>query len=89
MWQDRPVAFPLGFSTWETHAKNARLLAELARQQSGNVAEEREERRRAVQATAADGRSLRGLPAIGRGVTGAIYGTNPEDAALSRQERRR
>jgi hypothetical protein len=34
-----------------------------------------------------DERRLRGIPAIGRGVTGAIPGTDPERAAMRRTQR--
>ena len=37
----------------------------------------------------ANRQNLRGLPAIGRGVSGAIHGTNPEQALMAKQNRRR
>lgn len=53
-------------------AKNAKLLAQLAREDG---APRFERPRRA--ADAADERTLRGIPAIGRNVGGAIPGTRP------------
>jgi hypothetical protein len=54
-------------------AHNAKLLARVARE-TGNTLPPRQ----APGATAGgDQRALRGIPAIGRGVTGAITGTNP------------
>lgn len=54
----------------EIHEKNARLIAELARETDPNIelrpsSDDRNER-------------LRGIPAVGQNVTGAIPGTNPE-----------
>jgi hypothetical protein len=53
-------------------ARNAKLLAQLARAKDAP----RFERPRSA-ADAGDERTLRGLPAIGRGVSGAVLGTNP------------
>jgi hypothetical protein len=47
-----------------------------------------QERRYATTA-AGDHAKLRGLPAIGRGVSGAIHGTNPEQALMAKESRRR
>lgn len=52
--------------------RNAKLLAKLAREDGAPVLE-----RPAKPQDAADGRTLRGIPAIGRGVDGAIPGTKP------------
>ena len=61
-------------------AKVARIVAE---------AGEPEEPASAAGATAAgDERRLRGVPAVGRGVAGAIPGTNPLGALLARERRR-
>lgn len=38
---------------------------------------------------AGDGRRLRGIPALSRGVGSAIPGTNPEAALMGRENRRR
>lgn len=38
---------------------------------------------------AGDERRLRGLPAVGRGVEGAVAGTNPLGALLAKENRRR
>jgi hypothetical protein len=55
-------------------ARNAKLLATLARETGAALPP-----RQAPGATAGgDTRALRGIPAIGRGVTGAIAGTRPE-----------
>lgn len=56
----------------EIHAKNAQLIARLARdagEQPIRVASPR---------PAGDERTLRGIPAIGRNVGGAIPGTRPD-----------
>jgi hypothetical protein len=53
-------------------AHNAKLLARVARETGQTLT------RQHPGATAGgDTRALRGIPAIGRGVTGAITGTNP------------
>lgn len=69
------ATFTLAAARAALAAKNAKLLAQLARESSGNLAEEREERRRFEFPEPAD---LRGIPAIGRGVGGAIPGTRPD-----------
>jgi hypothetical protein len=52
--------------------KNAKLLARLAREDGAPVFE-----RPRTQTDAGDERTLRGIPAIGRGVGGAVPGTRP------------
>lgn len=54
-------------------AKNAKLLAQLAREDGAPVFE-----RPRVAVDAGDERTLRGIPAIGRNVGGAIPGTRPD-----------
>jgi hypothetical protein len=62
--------------------QHAQALAQVAEETGGNVQEER----RHIQ-TAADTKTLRGLPAIGRGVAGKISGTDPEGALLAKEHR--
>jgi hypothetical protein len=82
------VAFPLGYSAYEIHAKNAKLLAKLAAEDSGNVAEER--KRLLLTSTPVDAISARGVPLIGPGSAGgAVVGTRPEQALLAKERRAR
>ena len=56
-------------------AEQARQLARIAREQRGDDGSQRP-----TGVTAAgDERRLRGLPAVGRGVSGAIRGTSPHN----------
>lgn len=73
--------FPKGFMNHLTHALNAELLEQLARDAGGSVVEERA--RITHSADPGDNRTLRGIPAIGRGVAGVSPGTRP-DAILDR-----
>lgn len=75
--------FPRGFANYAANVANAQMLEKLAREQSGDLAELRVERQ-VFNMAASDGRTLRGIPAIGRGVTGVIFGTQPEQHATSR-----
>ncbi len=79
-----PLPLPRAFRRQlmaEDAAKLELILAELG---------EHEEPASAAGATAAgDARRLRGVPAVGRGVPGAIPGTNPVGAVLARESRRR
>lgn len=69
--------FPRGFMNHLLHADNAALLEQLARDTGGNLTQER-----AAQRThpidPADNRTLRGIPAIGKGVAGVSPGTRPD-----------
>lgn len=56
--------------------QNAKLITSLARDTGGNLHTERDARRYA--STAGDERTLRGIPAIGRGVAGVSPGTRPD-----------
>jgi hypothetical protein len=47
------------------------------------------EDRRYATTLGGDHQKLRGLPAIGRGVSGAIHGTSPEQALMAKERRRR
>lgn len=67
--------FPRGFSAYQSNVRNAQLIARLARETGGNVREAR------PVASPADELTLRGIPAIGRGVQGVIRGTQPESEA--------
>lgn len=61
----------------QIHAKNAALIAKLALETDLDVP-----MRPAAGATpAGDEERLRGIPAIGRGVGGAMRGTRPDQAA--------
>jgi hypothetical protein len=62
----------------QEHVAHLKLLVEIAEEVGGDVREE-QEKHRAAYRPAADGRDLRGIPAIGRGVSGAIRGTRPGD----------
>jgi hypothetical protein len=73
------------FSLYARHAeeatRNAALLAQLALEDGAPRFT------RPAQATdAADERTLRGIPAIGRNVSGAIPGTRPDKASLGDDE---
>lgn len=59
------------------HAQQARILRDNVLEQPATV----------TQATLpGDTRKLRGIPAIGRGVSGASPGTQPEQATLRREQ---
>jgi len=79
----RPVpTFSLMLKHAELNARQARLLAELAREAAPDVPMRRG-------ATAGgDPARLRGLLAIGRGCSGAVRGTDPERALLAKEQRR-
>lgn len=68
--------FPRGFSSYQAHLANAAMLERLARETGGDVAVER-----AGPATPADTETLRGIPAVGRGIAGVIRGSQPEQEA--------
>lgn len=57
-------------------AHNARVLARVALETGGNVRDERE--RKVLARGLGDTLALRGIPAIGRHVSGAIPGTSPD-----------
>ena len=59
--------FPKGFYAYAVRVQNAKLAAE----------EERDARPLPKPLTPADALDLRGIPALGRGVSGAIRGTSP------------
>lgn len=65
--------------------KNVKLIARLALEADDGVKFERPK----SAADAADTRSLRGLPAVARGVAGAIRFTNPEGEVVRRDEQQR
>jgi len=71
--------FPRNFSSYQSNVENAKMLERLAREQGADLRVERVERQMFNMA-ASDSRTLRGIPAIGRGVMGVIYGTQPEHA---------
>lgn len=58
-------------------AENARRLARIARETGQALP------RKPPPGSAADALTLRGIPAVGRGVSGQIRGTQPEQALLS------
>ena len=60
----------------ETHAsrvEHAKKLERVVRESAGDLRNERPK----TSHTAVDSISLRGIPAIGRGVAGVIHGTSP------------
>ncbi len=63
---------PRFLETHTTRLEHARKLERIVREAGGDLRDERHH------PTAADGASLRGIPAIGRGVAGVIAGTNPQ-----------
>jgi hypothetical protein len=65
------VALPRFLETHATRADHARKLEAVVREAGYNMKDMQ------MQHSAADGRTLRGIPAIGRGVSGCIFGTNP------------
>ncbi len=65
-------ALPRFLETFETRREHARKLERVVREAGGDLRDDRPSSH-----TAADGTSLRGIPAIGRGVAGVIAGTNP------------
>ncbi len=75
-----PPLLPRFLVDHQQRVEHARKLAKICRETDGNVADEKVRYR-----APADGRTLRGLPAIGRSVAGAISGTNPESALMSKQ----
>lgn len=68
--------FSLAQKHADLDAHNARLIAQVARETGGNLTQERE---RKVLSRLGDEQQLRGIPAVGRGVTGAINRTRPGD----------
>jgi len=56
--------------------KNAKMISAIVRETGGNLKVERATKR--FTWTAGDERLLRGIPAIGRGVSGAVPGTRPD-----------
>jgi hypothetical protein len=80
----RVPTFPLGHNAFLERQRNAKLLATLDAALAGNITAERAKCR--LQGSPAD---LRGLPAVGRGVGGAIRGTQPEAELMRRQQGRR
>lgn len=71
--------FPRGFANHQANVANAKMLETLVREQGADLQAERVERQM-FNIVAADSRTLRGIPAIGRGVMGVIRGTDPEHA---------
>ncbi len=65
------LALPRFLETHQTRRDHARKLEQAVRDSGGDLRDQR------FTHTAADGRALRGIPAIGRGVAGCIDGTNP------------
>jgi hypothetical protein len=68
--------FPRGYMNYHTHQANARMLEQLDRQETVSVATQ--SATVVYTYTAADYLTLRGIPAIGEGVQGAIPGTRPD-----------
>lgn len=66
------LALPRFLETHQTRTDHARKLEAVVREANANVQTIYKSAH-----TAADGQTLRGIPAIGRGVAGCINGTNP------------
>lgn len=64
-----------------------RMLDDLERSTARAIGEGAGDERRHVAGTGADHARLRGIPAIGRGVSGAIRGTDPERHVLESDRR--
>jgi hypothetical protein len=82
---------PLGDDPLNRYVARARLikhqaqvLADIAREVGGNVKEERA--RKTFASPAGDEQKLRGIPAISRGTSGCIRGTDPERELIRREE---
>lgn len=74
---DEAIAtFPIAIRNMHMKIQNAKLIASLGHDTSITLTHEREHRTYA--ATAGDERTLRGIPAIGRGVAGVSPGTRPD-----------
>jgi hypothetical protein len=71
------ATFPKGHNAYLMRCENAEKIASAARETGGSLVVEK----RLMMHTAADAISLRGIPAVGRGVAGVIFGTQPESAA--------
>jgi hypothetical protein len=85
MGETRGVAdFPRGHSSHAMFVEHARILEQLARETGRNVAEERARLR--ASRTPADQRTLRGLPAVGRGIVSVIAGAQPEAALIAKEQ---
>jgi hypothetical protein len=66
------VALPRFLETHATRADHARKLEAVVRESGGNMQVLK------MAHTAADSRSLRGVPCVGRSIAGVIAGTQPE-----------
>jgi hypothetical protein len=77
------LPLPRFLETHETRLQHARQLERTVRQAAGNVSTASTAAR--TSHTAADSKTLRGIPAIGRGVAGVIPGMRP-DAIADRDE---
>lgn len=69
------ATFPRGHAAYLMRCENAVKIAEAARETGGSLAVARGSH------TAADSVTLRGIPAVGRGVAGVMRFTQPEQAA--------
>lgn len=67
---------PRFLETHQTRIDHARKLERVVREAGGNTTELHK-----TAHTAADSITLRGIPAVGRGVAGVIRGTNPDVVA--------
>lgn len=70
------ATFPIALRNLEMKIHSARQLARIAKEVGGSLADEKSDR--TYGSTAGDERTLRGIPAIGRGVSGAIPGSRPD-----------
>jgi hypothetical protein len=70
-------ALPRFMETEATRVEHARQLERAVRASGGDLKVKRSAH------TAADSKTLRGIPAVGRGVAGVIAGTQPETVVTS------
>jgi hypothetical protein len=72
-------ALPRFLESDESRVEHARQLEQAVRATGGDLKDVK-----LTGHTAADSKTLRGIPAIGRGVAGVIAGTQPESVVTSR-----
>lgn len=70
--------FPKGHNAYVMRCENAAKIARAARETGGSLVVQRKQ----MQHTAVDSIALRGIPAVGRGCAGVIFGTQPEREAI-------
>jgi len=71
------ATFPKGHSAYLMRCENASKIARAARETGASLVVAKKQMRH----TAADAITLRGIPAVGRGVAGVMFRTQPEAEA--------